>query len=328
LGRAQVGVNEGLIRGASSFVEKRRREIKQRTRTRISGPQGEQISELLTRVELVPLDQIHDDPRFQNVRLWASNESIDQLAESMRRDGLKQPVVVIESEDGFSTRAGFRRVKAARKLGWRRVPAVILPSDIPEADEHWVNIIENSARENLTTYEVAFSAKKMRDTFRISPKEFSMRAGYSETYVTNLLRCADNLPHEILEVWKSAAPIPIDMYVKWSSLTHAEAIREMLTYTGRHPKVVQEWRPPPQIRDRRRETHPVKMASATGLSRMQRLRFASEAASSLTDAERKLCVAVIDYCSGARDDVPGVYEPEKKKRKKDDEPQPLEILHN
>jgi ParB/RepB/Spo0J family partition protein len=266
---------------------------------------------------LVPLEQIRDDPNFHNVRLQADEEEMTQLLDSMSREGLKVPVELIASPTStpdspcFFVRAGFRRTAAARRLHWQRLPAIILPRDTPVIDEYWTNIIENSARSKLSTYEIANAAKTMREKFGVPAREFALRAGYSEPYIVKLLRCVDKLPQEIVAVWRNSAPIPVDYYDKWASLRPDEAIRAMLSYSGHHPKVVQEWRPPAQIRE---QAHPARMASATGLSRMQRLRFAVEAARELVERERELLLLAIDYCSGARDDVPGIYEIDKKKR--------------
>lgn len=301
--------------GVRAHLDKRRAELHRSTAERRTGPQGEARTEVITqRVEMIPLDKIRQDPGFHNVRLDVSEEKIVELAQSMQSEGQKVPISLVSAptpEPWFYVRAGFRREIAARRLRWKKIAAVVLPADTPVIDEYWTNIIENSHRAQLTTYEVANSAKMMRDKFGVGCREFAVRAGYSESHVSKLLRCIDTLPNEIVDEWRGAAPIPIDVYYKWSSLRPEEAIKAMLAYCGHHPKVAGEWRPPPEVRER---AHPIKMASARGLSRMQKLRLAAETQRELTERERTLCLQVIDYCSGARDDVPGVYEEEKKKR--------------
>lgn len=274
---------------------------------------------------MVELDRIVPDPDFENLRLPPTDEEVELRAESMRAEGMKVPVTLVEStvprEDGpwYHVRAGFRREKAARALGWKRIPAVILPPDTPVVDEYWVCVIENSARTKLSSYEVAYAAKTMREKFGTDAREFALRAGYSETYVANLLRCIDRLPPAIVEEWKRGAPIPVDLYVKWSSLTPDESYKAMQTYTGRNPQVVGPWRPPPEVKERLRE---LRMATAPGLSRMQRLRLAAEAARELCEAERRLVLDVVDFCSGAREDVPRVYSPKEKRKGKEREDLP------
>jgi ParB/RepB/Spo0J family partition protein len=269
---------------------------------------------------MIPLEQIVPDPEFVNLRLPPSDEEVELRADSMRREGIKVPLILIESlipPAGelplYHVRAGFRRELAARRLKWKAVPTIVLPPGTPVVDEYWTNIVENASRSKLSSYEVARAAKIMRDKFKTTPRDFAVRAGYSESYVVNLLRSLDQLPPEIVEVWKDQAPIPVDLYVKWSSLSHQEALQAMQTYTGRNPKVVRDWRPPPEVQAKLRT---IKLASTAGLARMQRLRFAVEAARELSERERDLCLRVVDYCSGARDDVPQVYSPEDEKKSK------------
>ena len=274
---------------------------------RAQGPQGEALSASLTeRAALIPIDLIREDPNFQNLRLPPTTDELKKLADSMNAEGLHVPVIVIQSPDGgFYLRAGFRRTAAARSLGWKHVPAIILPLDTPLVAEYWTNVVENAARDKLTSYEVAHAAKTMRDEFGVRSAEFAEKAGFSESYVLQLLRCIDNLPPQIVEVWRDRAPIPVAMYDKWSHLDATSAVKQMLIYCGRHPKIVDGWTPPPNLR---RDSHPLKMASAAGLRRMQRLRFAVEVARSLDDETRKICLQVVDFCSGASDAVPNIYD--------------------
>lgn len=310
------------MRSAASLLDdphlrlaKRRRELHQLSAERLYGPQGESMSEAVTkRVELVPLNLIKVDPKFPNIRLEASETELSELMESMKYEGLKQPITVVASpppERWVYLRAGFRRTTAARRLAWQHIPAIVLPHDTPLIEEYWTNIIENSARQRLSTYEIALSAKTMRDRFGVRPRDFARRAGYSDTYVENLVRCIDKLPEEVVKEWRGRAPIPLDLYVKWSSMRPEEAVKMMLSYCGRHPQVTRGWTPPAETREK---YFPAKMASARGLERMSRLRFAVEVARKLDEPSRKLCLAVVDFCTGARDDVPDVYDQGQKMR--------------
>jgi ParB/RepB/Spo0J family partition protein len=313
--RAQVSARDGLIATSRARLQKRQEELRHNVAVSKNGPQGEvRSSVLVQRVELVPLDLIVPDESFENLRLKAAEEELLELSESMRHEGLKVPVTLIEigkGSDGFHARAGFRRIEVAKRLKWQQIPAVILPANTPVIEEYWTNIIENSARSRLSTYEIASAAKTMRGKFGIKASEFAIRAGYSETYVQNLLRCLDRLPETIIEEWKGRAPIPVDLYIKWSIMNHEEAIKMMLIYTGRNPHVVKNWEPAIK-HDRARE---IKMSSARGLARMQRVRFALEVAKSLDHKTRELGVKIVDFCSGARDDVPGVFELRSKQRR-------------
>jgi ParB/RepB/Spo0J family partition protein len=308
------------IEGARALLEKRRTELYLTTLEKTCGPQGELRSAMLTdRVEMVFLNKIVDDD-FKNTRLEASAEQMLLLTESMKTEGLKVPVTVIcsSSQEGyFHARAGFRRIRAARELGWEKIPAVILPYDTPVQDEYWTNIIENVSREKLSTYEIAKATQTMRDQFGVRPSEFARRSGLAESYVLNLLRCIEKLPDEVVGEWKQQAPIPVSCLVEWSKFSHPEATKMMLSYRGRNPQVTQAWVPDPGAR---RKVAPLKMASSQGLKRMQRLRIAVEVAQEVDLKTREICLALVDYCSGARDDVPGIFKPAKKEKEEKELP--------
>jgi len=313
--RAQIRARQYALNTSRARIEKRREELHRKAEVTKYGPRGEKNSAVIVqRVEWISLDHILDDPDFTNTRLKAKDDEMYELSESMRHEGLKVPITVIAIAEGsneFYLRAGFRRTTVARKLGWKRIPAVVLPYNTPTIEEYWTNIIENSARSKLHSYEIACAARTMRDRFRISPLDFAIRAGYSESYVHNLLRSLDRLPEDVLEAWRTSAPIPIDYYIKWAILEPAEASKMMLSYAGRNPQVVGDWQP-----SSKRQRRPlITMATTRGLQRMQRVRFAVEVARQLDTPTQALCLRLIDFCSGARDDVPGIYDPKKKQRR-------------
>ena len=304
---------QALVESSRALIEKRKAELRADFDDRYRGPQGEARSEHVIRwVEMIPLDAIREDPTFYNMRQSTGVEGFSELMDSMKHEGLKTPVTVIVSTNlpgCFHVRAGFRRVKAANALHWRQIPAIILPANTPEPEEYWANIIENSARSNLSTYETACAARMMRGRFHIKPHVFAQKAGLSQSYVENLLRALDRLPDEILKEWENRSPIPTDLYFKWSRLGHEEAIKEMLTYQNRNPRVVGNWKPSPEAKARVKD---LRMASTQGLSRMQRLRIAIETARGLDDKTRQLGIQIVDFCTGARSDLPGIYTPETK----------------
>jgi len=330
--RAQVGASQAILNAARSHINKRRAELLRTAAEKKLGPVGELLSQtLVNRVESVPLDLIADDPDFANLRLPPTPDELDKLSDSMRCEGLKVPIEVIPSPGDpskFCVRAGFRRTTAARLLGWKTISAIVLPADTPLESEYWTNIIENSARDRLTSYEIAHAARTMRDKFKVRARDFASRAGYSESYVLQLLRCIDKLPDDVVEVWRDRAPIPVAMYDKWTNLLPDEAVTAMRVYCGKNPRLVGEWRPP--ARTDKRST-PIRMASAAGLRRMQRVRFAVEVARELDEKTRKLCLSVVDFCAGGREDVPGIYDGKSKmrvyksRRREDLEPPPDDV---
>ena len=328
--QAQVRAQQHIFNAARLRIEKRREELHHNADAFKNGPRGEKRSAVLTeRVELVPLKAIIDDPDFVNLRLKAEEEELNELSESMRHEGLKVPITVIpvgEKANLFYIRAGFRRTTVARRLNWKKIPAVVLPYNTPTIEEYWTNIIENSGHSYLHTYEIACAAKTMRDRFHVTPLDFAIRAGYSEKYIHNLLRCLDRLPEEVIDAWRKKAQIPVDLFIKWSIMEHSEALKMMLTYAGRNPHLMKarDWEPT----TKRPRPLLIRMASNRGLQRMQQVRFAVEVARQLDPATRALCIRLVDFCSGAREDVPGVYNPRRKQRiyqsRRREDLQPLE----
>lgn len=316
--RAQVKARESLIVASRNRLLKRKEELRREYEESDLATSGEiRSTSLAQRVEMIPLDQILPDPNFENLRLKAQDEELTLLYESIKHEGLKVPIIVVEAGKGlpgFHVRAGFRRTEVIRRLGWKHIFAVVLPANTPISEEYWTNIIENSARSRLSTYEIASSAKTMRDKFRVKAADFGRRAGYDEKYIQNLLRCIDRLPEEIIGYWKEKKPIPLSLYTQWAGLTQEEATKQLHIYVGRNPQIVKGWRPA-SLNERTKERNlTLKVASARGLARMQQVRFAVEVARCLDSKTRDLCIKMIDFCSGARNDVPGIFDLDKKTR--------------
>jgi ParB/RepB/Spo0J family partition protein len=275
--------------------------------------EGELLSQIAAWTRLIPLADVELDSKFKDVRIYENplhpewhatdGQHISDLAETMRAEGLKLPIVVLSSskkgKEIFLLRAGRRRRKAALLLGWKQIPAIVLPEDMPTEMQHWYNILENCGRKNLTTYELAVAIKHMRDEFGIKPATFSRKTGFSAGYVSNLLGCLDRLPDELIEQWRSGARVAFDQWVSLSYLDHEDAIRTFQRMVGMSPKD----RLRRSGRGRRRPLPP-----ARWISRMQKLYIGIEG-SDLPPRTRSLALRVIEVCMGQSDDVPGVYEP-------------------
>ena len=302
--------------GAHDRVSKRRSRIKRDFEVRRHGPQGEMRSKgLAGRLTMLPLDQIVADPDFRNVRLDPDPEELALLTESIRHEGIKVPITVIEApgeESLYFLRSGFRRTEAVLFLKWHQIPAIIMPVDTPEEDEYWANIIENSARQQLHTYEIAKAAQIMRNMFGINYRDFALRAGYSDKYVDNLLRAVDRLPDCILEKWKDKSnKIPSDYYIAWSSMMPHEAVASFNIFAGLHPHIErirdENASPPTEPLPRDRQTR-YRMTSAFGWKRMAHARLAIDAAPGLDNPAKKVCLRIIDFCMGSRNDIPGIFD--------------------
>jgi ParB family chromosome partitioning protein len=127
-------------------------------------------------VALIPVDSITISE--ENVRKTVRDESVRELAESIRSEGLLQPVVVTPTENGYELIIGQRRFLAVKSLGWDSVPAVILPRR--EARERLLaSLTENVQREDLPPSERARAVVRLVEHYG-SYEEVARRLGYSE----------------------------------------------------------------------------------------------------------------------------------------------------
>lgn len=122
-------------------------------------------------------------------------DSLQELAESIRQQGVMQPVVVRPVGDGqYELIAGERRWRATQIAGLDRIPALI--RDVPDAAAIAMALIENIQRENLNPIEEAFALHRLQVEFGLTQAQVAEAVGKSRTTITNLLRLV-NLCQEV-----------------------------------------------------------------------------------------------------------------------------------
>jgi ParB family transcriptional regulator, chromosome partitioning protein len=140
--------------------------------------------------------EIHANPRQPRRRFDA--EAAGGLAESIRAQGLVQPVVVRpRAEGGYELIAGERRWRAARAAGMATVPAVVREAD--DRESLVLGLVENVAREQLSAAEEARAYAVLLDEFDLSLGEVAERVGRSKPTVSNRVRLLD-LPDAVLSM--------------------------------------------------------------------------------------------------------------------------------
>lgn len=133
----------------------------------------------------IPLDRISANP-YQPRKIF-NEQSIDDLARSVREHGIVQPIVVTRAGDRFRLIAGERRFRAAQRAGLQTVPAVI--KDLQkEGDALQIALIENIQREDLNPIEEANAYHQLHDEFGLTQEEISRRVGKERSTVANFLR--------------------------------------------------------------------------------------------------------------------------------------------
>jgi ParB family chromosome partitioning protein len=144
----------------------------------------------------IDVDQIHPNPR--QPRKDFDGEAVSGLAESIRSQGLIQPVVVRPRvQGGYELIAGERRWRASREAGAATVPAVIREAD--DRDTLLLALVENVAREDLSPIEEGRAYALLLDEFGLSLAEVAERVAKSKPTVSNRVRLLE-LPDDVLEL--------------------------------------------------------------------------------------------------------------------------------
>jgi ParB family transcriptional regulator, chromosome partitioning protein len=144
------------------------------------------------RFEEVPISAIR--PNAHQPRRNFSEESIKELAASIREVGILQPLVIRSTETGFELIAGERRLRAANEAGLDRVPVLIRQAAESESME--MALVENLQREDLNPLETAAAYQALMDSFGFTKDQLAHRLGKSRAAITNTLRLI-RLPESI-----------------------------------------------------------------------------------------------------------------------------------
>ena len=150
------------------------------------------------RVQSVPLTQVHACS-FQP-RKDFSEEALRELADSIKAQGIVQPLIVRAKGGGFELIAGERRWRAAQLLGLPDVPVIVREADDRAVLE--LALIENLQRENLNPLEEALGYSQLMAEFRLTQEEISAKIGKSRATVANALRLL-KLPQEVQQQVRS-----------------------------------------------------------------------------------------------------------------------------
>ena len=135
-------------------------------------------------------------PNSAQPRLTFNEEKLTELANSIKTNGVIQPLIVRKSTNGYELVAGERRWRASRIAGLTKVPCIIRNFD--DKQNAIVAIIENMQREDLNPIEEAKGLKAMTDKYGFTQEQVSNSLGRSRTYIANSIRLL-KLPDDIQE---------------------------------------------------------------------------------------------------------------------------------
>ncbi|GAF73331.1 unnamed protein product [marine sediment metagenome] len=113
-------------------------------------------------------------------------EKMEELKGSIKKHGIIQPIVVRKMANGYETVAGERRLKAAKEIGLKKIPAIIKSINNEKSLE--IALVENIQREDLNPVEQANAFKRLIDEFKLTQQELAEATGKSRALVTNTIR--------------------------------------------------------------------------------------------------------------------------------------------
>lgn len=148
------------------------------------------------------------EPNPDQPRRRFDQQSLAELADSIREHGVLQPLIVIKHGDKYQIVAGERRFLASKQAGLTRVPVIIRTMSGQKQLE--VSLIENVQRRDLNVVEIATAYAKLRDQFNMNIEQVASRVNKSISAVTNTMRLL-KLPRKVLE------------YIADSKLTEGQA---------------------------------------------------------------------------------------------------------
>ena len=142
-------------------------------------------------VEIV-LDEIKKNP--YQPRTYFNEEKLNELKESIEKNGLLQPIIVKKAVKGYYIIAGERRYRAFELLGRKEIPAII--KEMTDEEMMVFAVLENLQREDLSALEESESYKNLMDKMSLTQDELAKKLGKSRPYIANSLRLL-KLPTEI-----------------------------------------------------------------------------------------------------------------------------------
>jgi ParB family chromosome partitioning protein len=135
---------------------------------------------------VIEMDTESLTPNLFQPRKNFDKEKMEELKESIKKHGIIQPIVVRKMANGYEMVAGERRLKAAKEIGLKKIPAIIKTFNNEKSLE--IALVENIQREDLNPVEQANAFKRLIDEFNLTQQELAGVTGKSRALVTNTIR--------------------------------------------------------------------------------------------------------------------------------------------
>lgn len=177
-----MALKRGLGKGLDSLIPTNvmmESEVKHATVSTASSPEEEKDGTLMVKLSKV-------EPNREQPRKNFDEDSLQELAESLKQFGMLQPILVQNRGDYYEIIAGERRWRAAKIAGLKEVPVIV--RELTEQEIVEISLIENIQREDLNPIEEAQAYKRLLTEFHLKQDEVAERVSKSRTAVTNSMR--------------------------------------------------------------------------------------------------------------------------------------------
>lgn len=151
-------------------------------------------NEVIEKLKITEVEPNRNQPRKN-----FDEDALEELAESIKRYGVIQPIIVVKKDDYYEIVAGERRWRASKKAGLKEIPAIVREGN--ERKNKEIALIENVQREDLNAYEKALGIKELMDEYDLTQQEVSEILGKSRSSIANTVRLL-NLDERVLEFVK------------------------------------------------------------------------------------------------------------------------------
>ena len=161
---------------------------------------GEDFNEETTQLNAIKLREIEPNPN--QPRREFDPVALEELAESIRQNGIITPITVRKTGETYQIIAGERRWRASRMAGLDEIPAYVL--DVDEREAYQYALVENLQRQDLNPIEEALGYQRLIEDYKYSQEKTGEKVGRSRSYITNALRLL-TLPEIITDMIASGA---------------------------------------------------------------------------------------------------------------------------
>lgn len=149
-------------------------------------------NEVVQNLKLSEIEPNKDQPR----RIF-DEESLNELAESIKNYGVIQPIIVSKKDNFYQIVAGERRWRASKKAGLTEIPAIVREND--EQKNREIALIENIQREDLNPIEKAIAMKELLEKYQLTQQQLSDKLGISRSGIANTIRVL-NLDERVIKL--------------------------------------------------------------------------------------------------------------------------------